>query len=164
LKTSLFLSRSQRTLPVRVETVADDHYRVQQAPGEPPLDVHVLSDSGSTVVVVGTRVVELHRAANGEIVARPSRQAFTASARASGGKRASVSAESDGPLRAPMPGRIVKVLVAEGDTVASGVGLVIMEAMKMENELSATRAGVVRRVHVKAGDAVERDAVLLELT
>jgi biotin carboxyl carrier protein len=62
-----------------------------------------------------------------------------------------------------MPGRIVKVLVAEGDEVVAGVGLVIMEAMKMENELSATRAGVVRQVLVKAGDAVERDAVLLEL-
>jgi biotin carboxyl carrier protein len=164
LKKSLFLSRNQRTLPLRVESVGEDHYRVEPAPGEPPLDVRVLAHSGSTVVVVGTRVVELHRAANGEILARPSRQPFVSSSRASGDKRATASADSNGPLRAPMPGRIVKVLVAEGDTVVSGAGLVIMEAMKMENELSATRGGIVQRVHVKAGDAVERDAVLLELT
>jgi biotin carboxyl carrier protein len=63
-----------------------------------------------------------------------------------------------------MPGRIVKLLVAAGDAVAAGAGLVVMEAMKMENEIGAPHAGTVARVLVQAGDTVERDAPLVELT
>jgi len=66
-------------------------------------------------------------------------------------------------LRAPMPGLIVRVNVAPGDTVQVGQGLVVMEAMKMENELRATVAGRVRTVIATPGSAVEKGAVLLEL-
>ena len=66
-------------------------------------------------------------------------------------------------LLAPMPGLIVRINVAAGDHVAPGQGLVVMEAMKMENELRATTSGRVRRVAVSAGSAVEKGAVLLEL-
>jgi len=66
------------------------------------------------------------------------------------------------PLKAPMPGLVVRVEVAEGDEVAAGQGLVIVEAMKMENELKATRSARVRAVHVVAGATVEKDAVLVE--
>ena len=65
-------------------------------------------------------------------------------------------------LKAPMPGLVVKVEVSEGDAVEVGQGLVIVEAMKMENELTATAPGRVARVAVQAGDAVEKDQVLLE--
>lgn len=65
-------------------------------------------------------------------------------------------------LRAPMPGLVVRVNVAEGDTVRAGQGLVVMEAMKMENELRASVAGVVRTIHVTPGNAVEKGALLLE--
>jgi len=67
------------------------------------------------------------------------------------------------PLIAPMPGMIVRVNVAQGDTVEPGQGLVVMEAMKMENELRATSRGTVKRVLVSAGTAVEKGVVLLEL-
>jgi pyruvate carboxylase subunit B len=67
------------------------------------------------------------------------------------------------PLRAPMPGMIVRVTVGEGDAVQPGQGLVVMEAMKMENELRATAAGTVKRVLVGTGTAVEKGALLLEL-
>ena len=67
------------------------------------------------------------------------------------------------PLVAPMPGMIVRVNVAEGDAVQPGQGLVVMEAMKMENELRATASGAVRRVHVAPGTAVEKGALLLEM-
>ena len=66
-------------------------------------------------------------------------------------------------LVAPMPGLIVRVNVQEGDRVRQGQGLVVMEAMKMENELKASSAGIVRRVVVGAGSAVEKGTVLLEL-
>ena len=67
-----------------------------------------------------------------------------------------------GPLRltAPMPGKIVKVLVSPGDSVEAGRGLVVMEAMKMENELKATRGGTVQEIKVKEGQAVETGALL----
>lgn len=67
------------------------------------------------------------------------------------------------PLRAPMPGLIVQLRVKVGDTIAAGDGLVVMEAMKMENELRAPAAGVVRAVHVTVGAAVEKGALLVEL-
>ena len=62
---------------------------------------------------------------------------------------------------APMPGRIVKVLVKAGDRVAGGQGLVVVEAMKMENELRAPREGTVAAVRVSEGMSVEANAVLV---
>ena len=62
---------------------------------------------------------------------------------------------------APMPGRIVKVLVKAGDTVTVNQGLVVVEAMKMENELRAPRAGTVQAVRVNEGTSVEANAVLV---
>ena len=67
------------------------------------------------------------------------------------------------PVVAPMPGMVVKVEVAEGDQVRAGQGIVIVEAMKMENELRASGPGRVRRVHVRRGDAVAKDQILVEI-
>ncbi|MES2177709.1 MAG: biotin/lipoyl-containing protein [Gemmatimonadota bacterium] len=67
------------------------------------------------------------------------------------------------PLIAPMPGMIVRIAVQVGDSVQPGQGLVVMEAMKMENELRATTAGTVKAVLAQIGSAVEKGAILLEL-
>ena len=67
------------------------------------------------------------------------------------------------PILAPMPGLIVRVNVKVGDTVEAGEGVVVIEAMKMENELRATAAGVVKSVEVAAGTAVEKGALLVAL-
>jgi biotin carboxyl carrier protein len=67
------------------------------------------------------------------------------------------------PVRAPMPGLIVRVNVMVGDLVQAGQGIVVMEAMKMENELRATAAGKVRSVEVAPGTAVEKGALLVAL-
>ena len=64
-------------------------------------------------------------------------------------------------VKAPMPGRIVRVLVAVGDLVSVRQGVAIVEAMKMENELRAPRSGTVTEITVAAGDAVETGAVVL---
>lgn len=64
-------------------------------------------------------------------------------------------------LRAPMPGRIVKVLVAPGDEVEADQSLVIIEAMKMENELKAVAASKIKSVEVSEGQNVEGDVVLV---
>ena len=67
------------------------------------------------------------------------------------------------PVIAPMPGLVVRVNVEPGDAVQAGQGLVVMEAMKMENELRATAAGVVKSIEVEAGTAVEKGTLLVEL-
>lgn len=79
-----------------------------------------------------------------------------------------LSAKSAGPtgpapILAPMPGMIVRVNVKAGDTVEAGQGVVVMEAMKMENELRATAPGRVKSVEVSAGTAVEKGALLVAL-
>jgi biotin carboxyl carrier protein len=63
-------------------------------------------------------------------------------------------------IMAPMPGKIVRVLVASGEEVAAGQGLVVMEAMKMENELRAPRAGHVKELPAREGQTVETGALL----
>ena len=67
------------------------------------------------------------------------------------------------PVRAPMPGRVVWVEVAVDDIIIAGQGVAIVEAMKMENELTSEADARVSAVHVVPGDAVERDQVLVEL-
>jgi pyruvate carboxylase subunit B len=79
--------------------------------------------------------------------------------------RALTSDVGEGPaeaeLRAPMPGLVVRVAVAPGDAVAAGDTLVVMEAMKMENELCAEHGGVVADVHAAEGTTVDRDDLLV---
>jgi pyruvate carboxylase subunit B len=67
------------------------------------------------------------------------------------------------PVRAPMPGLVTRVLVSPGDAVKAGASLVVMEAMKMENELRAKADARVRSVLVQPGTAVEKGTVLVEL-
>lgn len=69
-----------------------------------------------------------------------------------------------GVVKAPMPGLVVRVEVTEGQAVELGEGLVVVEAMKMENELRASHKGVVEAVHVKAGDRVEKGTALVTLS
>ena len=66
-------------------------------------------------------------------------------------------------VKPPMPGKIVTVAVNEGDEVKAGQVLVILEAMKMQNEIVAPATGTVKKVHVKPGQNVEGKDVLIEL-
>jgi len=67
-------------------------------------------------------------------------------------------------VRAPMPGMVLRVEVESGQKVASGSGLLVLEAMKMENEIRAGSAGVIKQIFVRPGQAVEKGADLLEIT
>lgn len=68
------------------------------------------------------------------------------------------------PVKAPMPGMIVRLEVQPGDKVEAGQGVVVIEAMKMENELKAESAGTVSKIHATPGNAVEKGTVLIEFT
>lgn len=80
-------------------------------------------------------------------------------------RRVGAPQSPEGPqeLVAPMPGKIVKVLVTEGQEVAQGEGLLVVEAMKMQNEIRAPRAGRVERIYVGEGNGVETGAKLVRL-
>lgn len=77
-------------------------------------------------------------------------------------KKEGAGAQGSGPQRllAPMPGKVVRVLVKPGDDVTARQGLVVVEAMKMENELRAARDGRVREVAVTEGQSVDAGTVL----
>ncbi len=66
-------------------------------------------------------------------------------------------------LKAPMPGLVVAVLIDEGQEVRKGEVLIILESMKMQNELKAPRDGIMGRVRVKAGESVEQRQTLLSV-
>jgi biotin carboxyl carrier protein len=79
------------------------------------------------------------------------------------GARPAPSVAGAGAIQAIMPGSIVRVLVSEGDEVAAGDVLLVLEAMKMENELQTPISGVVKAIYVEPGQAVEMNAVLAEI-
>ncbi|GAB5520893.1 MAG: acetyl-CoA carboxylase biotin carboxyl carrier protein subunit [Rhodothermales bacterium] len=72
-------------------------------------------------------------------------------------------AAGSGAVHAPMPGLVLRILVEPGQVVAAGDGLVVLEAMKMENELKAPSAGTVATVHATEGDAVNKGALLVSV-
>jgi acetyl/propionyl-CoA carboxylase alpha subunit len=80
--------------------------------------------------------------------------------RTAGTRRGSATPE----MTAPMPGKVLKILVGEGQTVAAGEPLIVLEAMKMETTLFAEGAAVIRKIRVEANQMVDHGAVLLELS
>ena len=112
-------------------------------------DVDVEEDGDALNLLVGDDVVNL------ELV--DERKKRLKSAKSAGGS------EGKALVRAPMPGKVVKVLVEAGAEVAEGAGLIIIEAMKMENELRSPRAGKVTGIFVKEGQTVEGKTELVTI-
>lgn len=108
--------------------------------------------------------VEVEEIRNGAPVATPVVAAPVAApaAAAPAAPKASGSAGSV-KVEAPMPGNVLKVNVKVGDTVAEGQAVVVLEAMKMENDIAAPAAGTVASVNVSVGDTVDTGAVLITL-
>ena len=73
------------------------------------------------------------------------------------------AASADGVLKSPMPGKILDIMVSEGDPVKKDQPLVILEAMKMENELKSPVDGVVARIDAQAGQSLEKNTPILEI-
>ncbi len=78
-----------------------------------------------------------------------------------GGLQSGIQLQGRQEVSVPMPGKVIAVLVGEGDRVEKGQELVIVEAMKMENEVRCPIAGDIQEVRVKAGDALEAGAILV---
>ncbi|HDR51349.1 MAG TPA: acetyl-CoA carboxylase biotin carboxyl carrier protein subunit [Mariniphaga anaerophila] len=73
------------------------------------------------------------------------------------------SASTEKTIISPMPGKVVKVLVNEGDVIRKGETAIIIAAMKMESEYKAPADGIVKRVYVKDGDTLEGNQMLIEI-
>jgi len=80
-----------------------------------------------------------------------------------GYKPSSLGGDDAGGLFTQMPGKVVKILGTVGQKVEKGQTLLILEAMKMENEIKSNTTGVVKAIHVKAGDALENGVLMMEV-
>ena len=121
-------------------------------------DVQVDEIGGNTSVAVPAPAVAPAPAATPAPAAAPAPVATPAPAPAP-----APVASSGVTVSAPMPGNILDVKVAVGDTVTEGQVLVILEAMKMENEIVAPESGTVTAVHIQKGDTVESGTALVSL-
>ncbi len=133
-------------------------------------EVDVRNIDGTLSLLIGTKSYEIS-------VGPPARGVMTVhvdgvpvdvsltTSRPSASRAAGEPSEASGPqqVTAPMPGKIVKLLVKAGDRVEPRQGLVVVEAMKMENELRARAAGTVAEVRVVEGTSVEAGAILVIL-
>jgi biotin carboxyl carrier protein len=145
-----------------------DHYRVAVGGVEHVVDSTVLAPGLRSLIVDGRQVeVALRPDSEGYAVSTPTAHTavevadpLTHLARTGAAERRS---RGGGRVLAYMPGRVVSVLVAEGDSVAAGQGLLVLEAMKMQNEIQAEKAGIVAKLHVVEGQAVEGGDALLDL-
>jgi biotin carboxyl carrier protein len=78
-------------------------------------------------------------------------------------RHAGADAQGVKKITAPMPGKVVRLLAAEGSTVEAGQSVIVIEAMKMQNELKAPKSGVVKKINVSEGAAVEAGQSLAEV-
>lgn len=108
--------------------------------------------------------VHITPSADGMLKLQTGLQEFTAEVvdpRAWRGRRhGALEAEGRQQVVAPMPGKVVRVLVEAGDRVEAGQGLLVVEAMKMQNEIRSPKGGTVERLHVKEGQPVNAGEVL----
>ena len=103
---------------------------------------------------------------NGGVVSAPKsveKSAPAASAPVASAPAASAAKEGNVAVSAPMPGKILAVKAKEGDSVKAGDVILVLEAMKMENDIVAPQDGVVASINVKVGDSVESGAKLASL-
>jgi biotin carboxyl carrier protein len=132
------------------------------------VDVDAIDADGAVSVRIGTRIFDLWLESDADSVGfvgagQRARARIESDRTRIGAKLPRAGALGGAQVVAPMPGRVVKVLVTPGEVVPAGRPLVVVEAMKMENELSSDRPGVVTNIRVAAGQNVDSGALLVEL-
>lgn len=147
----------------------------EQAPGSYAIkvgDTRLEADvkrigSNSFSIIIGNRAFDFDVIAEGEelvVSSREGQSRLTVIDVARRARRSAAGARHAGEgrvqLKAMMPGRVVNVLVNPGDEVADGQGIVVIEAMKMENEVKSPKAGKVTEIKVATGQAVEKGETL----
>ena len=159
-----FVTVAGETLELAVERCADGSHRVGHADGREIAVRSLVEHAGVHTLSIADQVLQVQpgesevKLAQERFAVRVESERERASARADRG-----DARGSGEVIAPMPGRILTVLCAPGQPVQKGAPLIVIEAMKMQNELCAKADLVVRAVHVAIGDSVDRGALLIEL-
>jgi len=137
--------------------------------GDQPVDVDVVALGGQLSVRIDGRVVDLTtEGAPPELGAiasghRSYVRVESERQRAAEAAKKGKTGGSEKIVKSPMPGRVVKLLTQAGDEIAAGQPLLVMEAMKMENEIKAKTAGTIAEIHVKVGETVEGNAKLITM-
>ena len=169
MKRELIITAEGRERTVTVDgPFPDGGFRVWVDGAEQQVDARALRPGTWSLVIDGRSfVVDLDRRRNGIAASVGDSEALLhvedalhKRLAAAAGARATVRGEA---IRAPIAGKVVKVLVAPGDQVAAGAAVIVLEAMKMENELAAERGGTVTAIHKVAGQAVDTGDLLVEI-
>lgn len=152
-----------------IEVGQDNQITVNGEPYE--MDFQQMPGSGVTSLIIGNHSLEavveekdnawqvLIKGDLYEVAVDDERSRRLASARGD-----LAAAEGDAVVRSPMPGIVIAVSVVEGEQVAKGDKVVILESMKMENELRSPREGIISQIKVEPGANVEKDQVLVVIT
>jgi biotin carboxyl carrier protein len=176
MKRELVVTVGGREIEITVEPPAypqapDARWRVVVDGRELQVDARPVRPGTWSLILDGkSHVVDLDPRASGTAVSSALAEAIAKIEDARTRKLARAVAHGHGgaatgeELRAPIAGKVVKLLVAEGDTVAAGQGVIVLEAMKMENELAAERGGTVGKIHKQAGQPVDSGELLVTLT
>jgi biotin carboxyl carrier protein len=142
-----------------------DHWRITL--DGLPLDADAVEIAPNTFSILlrgQSHEIRVTPSPNGTLTLQSSLEEFTAEVvdpRAWSGRRHSaLEAEGRQQVVAPMPGKVVRLLVKAGDTVEAGQGLLVIEAMKMQNEIRSPKSGVVERLLVQEGQAVNAGEIL----
>jgi biotin carboxyl carrier protein len=145
----------------------DGQYRINLDDKDYVVEFSQISDNCISLLVEGKTFTVYLAEADGKRYVSIGGEQFCIQEAVSEGMRASdhdSSAVDEAPVAAsPMPGKVVKLLVKEGDEVNKGQGLVIVEAMKMENEIKSPVNGTVEKVNFKAGDLVDAAQPIVEI-
>jgi biotin carboxyl carrier protein len=170
MKRELIATVAGREIEVSVEAGADGRWRVGIAGEVRVVDAREVRPGTWSLIIDGRAyLVDLDRRTQGTALSARLAEAVAVIEDARR-KRLSRAAHREGlarageEVRAPIAGKVVKVLVAVGDQVAVGQGVVVVEAMKMENELVAERGGAVAALHKEAGQPVDTGDLLVTLT
>ncbi len=151
---------------VEVEELSADTYAIRFGDQSFEADLRRVGPA-SVSIIVNNRSFDFDLAREGDEIVVASRTGATrltlvdASRHAMRARRAPREVSGRVEIKAAMPGRVVNVLVAAGDEVTADQGVIIVEAMKMENELKSPKAGKVTEVKVVAGQTVEKGELLL---
>jgi biotin carboxyl carrier protein len=142
--------------PLEVSLTPDGAFRLNDREG---LASIVELEPGLLSIIVAGRCYEV-RARNGAIYVNGARYDVEVEDPREPSRRGPAGVVGRQTLKAPMPGKVVRVLVSEGDEVSAGQGIVVVEAMKMQNEVQSPKAGHVLTIGVREGAAVSAGDVL----
>lgn len=149
---------------VEIETTANGH-RISVDGQVIDADAKVIAHS-TVSVLIGGQAFEVHvtPSLDGKLKLQSGPHEFTAEIQDprawQGRQHGAVEAEGRQQIVAPMPGKVIRLLVSAGDEVEAGQGLLVVEAMKMQNEIRSPKKGKVERLQVKEGQAVNAGDVL----